>query len=106
MQERKSSATYGWRQGARRLRVGVAASAGLALTLAACGGGGEPGGDEDGQITLEFPSWQVNEPGNGDVLKAIVEEFESRHDNVDVNLYYVSNDDFQNQIVTRLASKD
>lgn len=106
MRERKSSATHGWRQGARRLRVGVAASAGLALTLAACGGGGEPGGDEDGQITLEFPSWQVNEPGNGDVLKAIVEEFESRHDNVDVNLYYVSNDDFQNQIVTRLASND
>ncbi|MFC0529520.1 ABC transporter substrate-binding protein [Phytohabitans kaempferiae] len=76
--------------------------AAVAMLLSGCGGGDS--GDEGNEIVLDFPSWQVNEPGNGDVLKAIVADFEKTHPNVKVNLYFVSNDDFQNQMVTRLSA--
>jgi len=103
--------THRRRFGAGRPARVIAVSAVIAVGLVGCSGGSEESGPEESgpaveeeEIVLDFPSWQVNEPGNGDVLRAIVDEFESRHDNVTVNLYYVSNDDFQNTLVTRLAS--
>jgi|SRR5665647_175772 len=90
-----------WSGGGRRVLLAVVP---IALTVGLVGCSASEPGDSEEEIVLDFPSWQVNEPGNGDVLKAIVDEFESRHENVTVNLYYVSNDDFQNTIVTRLAS--
>lgn len=108
----------------RRRRAGTGRSLLAAILIgvliAACGdGGGAADGPEgtdgtegDGaaasgeEIVLEFPSWQANEPGNAAVFQAIIDEFESRHDNVTVDLYHVSNDDFQNQMVTRLAAGD
>lgn len=82
------------------------ALAGAAVLLAACGGGTAEDAGEDGPIVLDFPTWQANEPGHGDALRAIVEEFESRHEGVTVNMYPVSNEDFQNQIVTQLSAGD
>jgi multiple sugar transport system substrate-binding protein len=87
-------------RGRRRSALALAAAT---LLLAACGGG-ESG--EDGEIVLDFPSWQANEPGHAEALRAIIDEFESRHENVTVNLYAVSNEDFQNQVVTQLAAGD
>jgi multiple sugar transport system substrate-binding protein len=108
---RRSPQRWHWRKGATALIAGM-------LVLAACGGDdadegdGDAVGEEEGdggraeEIELDFPSWQANEPGHADALQAIVDEFESRHEGVTVNLYAVSNEDFQNQIVTRLAAGD
>lgn len=87
-----------------RRRRGALTLVAAMLLLAACGGGDESG--DGGQVVLDFPSWQANEPGHAEALQAIIDEFESRHDNVEVNLYAVSNEDFQNQVVTRLAAGD
>jgi len=108
---RPSAQRRHWRRGATALIAGM-------LLLTACGGSdadqsdGDTAADEDGgdggtePIELDFPSWQANEPGHADALQAIIDEFESRHEGVTVNLYAVSNEDFQNQIVTRLAAGD
>lgn len=92
----------------------VAQAVGLALAvatvLAGCSGSGPGSGSGSGSekpgepIVLEFPSWQANEPGFDVALKAIVDEFESRHENAKVNLYFVSHTDYQNAMVTRLAT--
>ncbi|NED98393.1 extracellular solute-binding protein [Phytoactinopolyspora alkaliphila] len=94
-----------WKKGSLALISGL-------LVLTACGSDDGAADDADGgegsaeEIVLDFPSWQANEPGHGEALAAIIEEFESRHEGVTVNLYAVSNEDFQNQIVTRLSAGD
>lgn len=85
-----------------RLAIGSAAVAG-ALVLTACGGGGDAG---DGEITLDFPTWQSTEPGAGEFWAAAVAEFEERHPDVTVNVQQVSFDDYQQELVTRFAAND
>jgi multiple sugar transport system substrate-binding protein len=104
MNDRSSAGRFTVRRGHARRAVALA---GAVVLLAACGGGDGTAEDaEDGPIVLDFPTWQANEPGHGEALRAIVQEFESRHEGVTVNMYPVSNEDFQNQIVTQLSAGD
>jgi len=41
------------------------------------------------KIVLDFPSFQVEEPATGTFYRAIVEEFENQHPEVDIDLYHV-----------------
>lgn len=75
-----------------------------AVVLAACGGGGD--GSGDGEVTLDFPTWQASEPGYQEFWEAAVAEFEESHPDVAVNLEQISFDDYQQTLVTRFAAND
>lgn len=72
------------------------------LFFAACASDNEEANEED--IVLDFPTWQANEPGNADVFEAIIEEFETRNPDVEVNMYHVSNEDFIETVLTQLQA--
>jgi len=74
-----------------------------ALALSACSGGD---GDSDGEVTLDFPTWQASEPGYQEFWEAAVEEFEESHSGVTINLEQISFDDYQQSLVTRFAAND
>ncbi|WP_147917093.1 ABC transporter substrate-binding protein [Ruania zhangjianzhongii] len=74
-----------------------------ALTLSACSGGD---GGSDGEVTLDFPTWQATEPGYQEFWEAAVEEFEASHSGVTINLEQISFDDYQQSLVTRFAAND
>jgi len=56
------------------------------------------------KIVLDFPSWQVAEPATGDFWRAIVEEFESQHPDVDIDLYHVPYDGYVNTMLARFSA--
>ena len=85
----------------RRASIGIALAGGLLLSACA-----PSNAASEEEIVLDFPSWQANEPGNSDVFKAIIAEFESRHPGVTVNLYHVANEDFVSTILTQLQAGD
>jgi len=40
-------------------------------------------------VTLEFPSWQAEEPGVRDWWRAVIAEFEQKNAGVKVNLFQI-----------------
>lgn len=88
-----------------RPKLVTAALLAASLTLMGCsnGSGKEATGEEE--IVLQFPTWQANEPGNSDVFKAVIAEFESRNPNAKINMYHVPNDDFIAMILTQLQAE-
>ncbi|MBL8702867.1 MAG: sugar ABC transporter substrate-binding protein [Alphaproteobacteria bacterium] len=57
-------------------------------------------------VTLEFPSWQAEEPGNREWLRAVIAEFESKNAGVKVNLFQIPFAQFVNQMTTRFAGNN
>ncbi len=85
--------------------ISILLAAGLVVGLTACGGGSDTEGSaKDGEIVLEFPSWQATEPGFQEFWEAAVEEFESRHENVTINLYQVPFDSYVDTLTTLYAA--
>lgn len=83
------------------LLASTGAAAGLIL-LGGCGGSetSEPGG----QVTLEFPTWQAEEPGFGDWWKELIAEYQKQHRNVRINMNQVPFEEHTDKLITRFAS--
>lgn len=78
---------------------------GMIVGLTACSGGASEEGTGSGdEIVLEFPSWQATEPGFQEFWEAAVEEFESTHENVKINLYQVPFDSYVDTLTTLYAA--
>ena len=99
--------------------TGIALCILLAAGLAACGtpknesgskaekqDGGEKSemSGSDGEIVLEFPSWQATEPGFQEFWEEATAEFEKRHEGVKINLYQVPFDSYVDTLTTLYAA--
>jgi multiple sugar transport system substrate-binding protein len=80
----------------RRASLTLAASA-LALALAA---------PASAQSTLDFPSWQAEEPGVSSWWKAVVADFEAQNAGVKVNLYSIPFANYVQQLTVRFAGNN
>jgi len=58
------------------------------------------------QITLDFPSWQAEEPGIREWWRAVIAEFEQKNSSVKVNLFQIPFGQFINQMTTRFAGNN
>lgn len=57
-------------------------------------------------IVLEFPSWQAAEPGFADWWNELIDEFESEHPNVKINLYQIPYKDYINTLTVKFGAGD
>lgn len=84
----------------------LACASALALALTGCGGSGGGSTTASGPVTLDFPSWQENEPGYTQFYHSMIAEFEKAHKNVKIHFYEVSYDNYVQTITTRMAAGD
>lgn len=63
----------------------------LALSVTACTttSSNSEKKEETEQIVLQFPTWQATEPGFKEFWEKAISEFESKHQNVKINMYQV-----------------
>ncbi len=89
-------------------KVAVLGCAGaLVLAITGCGSSGSSGGtSSNGSVTLDFPSWQQNEPGYTQFYQSMISEFEKDHKNVKIHFYEVTYDNYVQTITTRMAADD
>ncbi|UED87945.1 ABC transporter substrate-binding protein [Streptomyces profundus] len=85
----------------RVLSLGLAATAGAALS--ACG---SRGGSGDGRTVLEFPSWQAAEGTFAVWWRELIAEFERTHPEVRVDFYSLPFDSYVDQLTIRFAAND
>ncbi len=57
-------------------------------------------------VTLDFPSWQAEEPGVTDFWKAVIAEFEQQNPTVKVNLYSIPFTSYIQQMTVRFAGNN
>ncbi|MBM3525118.1 MAG: extracellular solute-binding protein, partial [Alphaproteobacteria bacterium] len=57
-------------------------------------------------VTLDFPSWQAEEPGIRDWWRAVIAEFEKNNAGVKVNIFQIPFAQFINQMTTRFAGNN
>ena len=98
----------------RRGVLGMGAALGVGAAVSACGGGsaGTPGGGEAADIaegayegekvTLKF--WNGFTGGDGAYLKTMVEDFNSEHDNIEVQMTTLQWTDFYSKVPNAVAS--
>lgn len=84
----------------------VACASALALAIAGCSSGGGSGTSANGSVTLDFPSWQANEPGYQQFYQSMISQFEKAHKNVKIHFYEVTYDSYVQTITTRMAAGD
>ena len=57
-------------------------------------------------VTLDFPSWQAEEPGFAEWWKGLIGEYEARHPDVKVKLYSIPFANYVNQLTVRFAGQN
>jgi multiple sugar transport system substrate-binding protein len=57
-------------------------------------------------VTLDFPSWQGEEPGFAEWWKGLISEYEARHPGVKVKLYSIPFANYVNQLTVRFAGQN
>jgi multiple sugar transport system substrate-binding protein len=57
-------------------------------------------------VTLDFPSWQAEEPGFGDWWKGLIQEYEAKHPGVKVKFYSIPFANYVNQLTVRFAGQN
>jgi len=57
-------------------------------------------------ITLDFPSWQAEEPGFAERWKGLISEYEAKHPGVKVKLYSIPFANYVNQLTVRFAGQN
>jgi multiple sugar transport system substrate-binding protein len=57
-------------------------------------------------VTLDFPSWQAEEPGFGEWWKGLIQEYEAKHPGVKVRLYSIPFANYVNQLTVRFAGQN
>jgi arabinogalactan oligomer/maltooligosaccharide transport system substrate-binding protein len=98
----------------RRSLVGIAGSAALALTLAACGSGGDSDTDttdkssdtaDPTSIKADLTWWDTSDPTNeAPAFKALIKKFNAEYPNVNINYESVPFAEAQNKFKTAAAS--
>lgn len=78
-----------------------AAAAGLAVAI---GLGAAAGAHAQAQVTLDFPSWQAEEPGVSTWWKALIAEFERENPGAKVNFYSIPFAQYVQQLTVRFAA--
>lgn len=58
------------------------------------------------QVTLDFPSWQAEEPGLSNWWKELIKDFEAQNANVKVNLYSIPFNQYVQQMTVRFAGNN
>lgn len=56
------------------------------------------------QVTLDFPTWQAEEPGFGEFYKSAIAAFTEKNPDVTINLQQIPYNDYVNQLTVRFAS--
>ncbi len=74
----------------------------LAMLLALCAA---PPAFAQG-VTLDFPSWQAEEPGFSDWWKGLIQEFEAKHPGVKVKFYSIAFANYDKQLTVRFAGQN
>ena len=57
-------------------------------------------------LTLDFPSWQAEEPGFAEWWKGLVAEYEAKHSGVKIKLYSIPFANYVNQLTVRFAGNN
>ena len=57
-------------------------------------------------VTLDFPSWQAEEPGFGEWWRGLVQDYEAKHPGVKVKLYSIPFANYVNQLTVRFAGQN
>lgn len=65
-----------------------------------------PASAQDAPMTLDFPSWQAEEPGFAEWWGGLIEAFQAEHPNVTINLTQVPFAQYVDTMVTRFAAND
>lgn len=87
----------------QKIRLAALAAA-AALSLTACSGSGEA--DPNAPLTLEFPSWQAEDPAFGAWWKELIAAYEDEHPDVKIDYYPIPFDSYVDQLTTRFAAND
>lgn len=82
--------------------LGVATVPAMSGLLAACGSGGSTSSNE--KFTLDFPTWQADEPGVRDWWKLAVQTFQSQHPNITVNMQLVPFSSYTDTLTSRFSA--
>ena len=57
-------------------------------------------------MTLDFPSWQAEEPGFAEWWKGLISDYEAKHPGVKVKLYSIPFANYVNQLTVRFAGQN
>src|SRR6266705_1048798 len=57
-------------------------------------------------VTLDFPSWQAEDPGFAEWWRALIQEYETKHPGVKVKLYSIPFANYVNQLTVRFAGQN
>lgn len=57
-------------------------------------------------VTLDFPSWQAEEPGFAEWWRGLVQDYEAKHPGVKVKLYSIPFANYVNQLTVRFAGQN
>src|SRR5450631_607357 len=57
-------------------------------------------------VTLDFPSWQAEEPGFGEWWRGLIQEYEAKHAGVKVKFYSIPFANYVNQLTVRFAGQN
>ena len=57
-------------------------------------------------VTLDFPSWQAEDPGFAEWWRALIQEYESTHPGVKVKFYSIPFANYVNQLTVRFAGQN
>lgn len=66
--------------------------------------GGASAGAAAQEIVLDFPSWQVTEPGTSDWYRELIEQFERENPGVKVNFNHIPFTNYTRTMITRFAA--
>lgn len=57
-------------------------------------------------VTLDFPSWQAEEPGFSEWWKGLIQEFEAKHPGVKIKFYSIPFANYVNQLTVRFSGQN
>ena len=57
-------------------------------------------------VTLDFPSWQAEDPGFAEWWRALIQEYEAAHPGVKVKFYSIPFANYVNQLTVRFAGQN
>jgi len=57
-------------------------------------------------VTLDFPSWQAEDPGFAEWWRALIQEYEAKHPGVKVKFYSIPFANYVNQLTVRFAGQN
>ena len=57
-------------------------------------------------VTLDFPSWQAEEPGFSEWWKGLIQEYEAKHAGIKIKFYSIPFANYVNQLTVRFSGQN